>query len=396
LPPDVVIVGAGPAGATAALVLARAGVRVTLLDRARFPRHKLCGDTLNPGTLAILRRLGLEESLTRGALRLEGMRLTGPRGVAVEGRYPTGFTAAALTRRVFDHRLLLEAIGAGAAFEEGVTVTAALRDTGPVTAIAGVAARQAGGGPCVFRARVTIAADGRTSVLASSLELSRRPSAARRWAIGAYFEGVRDLQALGEMHVRPHHYIGVAPLPGGLTNAILVVPIAAARERGQPLSDRLVQELRGDAELSQRFAGARAVTPATVLGPMAVDVQPPACPGLLLAGDAAGFIDPMTGDGMRFAIAGGELAARAALKALDHGWDHVHRELAGWRRRVFGRKWMFNRAMRRLTESPASVGALASCAPLASRFLSRAIVYAGDVPQSGRAEALLHRHPEQG
>ena len=83
---DVLIAGAGPAGSIAALVLARAGARVTLVDRARFPRDKLCGDTINPGALAILGRLGLG-GVTDGGLRIEGMIVSGGGGVRVVGAY---------------------------------------------------------------------------------------------------------------------------------------------------------------------------------------------------------------------------------------------------------------------------------------------------------------------
>src|SRR5215203_4833180 len=111
---DVLISGAGPAGAIAALVLARRGVRVTLVDRARFPREKLCGDTINPGALSILRRLGLER-LTEGALPVRGMIVTG-QGVAI-------------SRRVFDERLVAAAAAAGAQVEEGVLVRGPVLET---------------------------------------------------------------------------------------------------------------------------------------------------------------------------------------------------------------------------------------------------------------------------
>src|SRR2546428_7105462 len=78
---DVLIVGAGPAGSVAATVLARAGARVRLVDRATFPRHKLCGDTVNPGTLALLRRLGLSAHIEERGLPVVGMRLTGGTGL---------------------------------------------------------------------------------------------------------------------------------------------------------------------------------------------------------------------------------------------------------------------------------------------------------------------------
>jgi flavin-dependent dehydrogenase len=111
---DVIVVGAGPAGAIAGLVLARAGARVRIVDRATFPRDKLCGDTVNPGTLAVLRRLGLSKLIDDGGLRVDGMLVTGPRGVAVEGRYPDGQHGRALVRRDMDWALLQQAIEVGA------------------------------------------------------------------------------------------------------------------------------------------------------------------------------------------------------------------------------------------------------------------------------------------
>src|SRR5437763_15889657 len=95
---DVVVAGAGPAGAVAAAVLARAGTRVALIDRATFPRHKLCGDTLNPGVLAILGRLALGSAAERCGVPIAGMILTGEDGSTIEGRYPGGLLARAIGR----------------------------------------------------------------------------------------------------------------------------------------------------------------------------------------------------------------------------------------------------------------------------------------------------------
>ena len=87
------------------------------------------------------------------------------------------------------------------------------------------------------------------------------------------------------------------------------------------------------------------------LGPLGVDSSAPGCPGLLLAGDAAGFVDPMTGDGLRFAIRGGELAARAALAEIESGVP-AFEQLRAWRVREFAGKWRVNRTLRTLVESP--------------------------------------------
>src|SRR5437588_3796478 len=119
---DVVIVGAGPAGAVAGAILARAGVRVRLLDRAIFPRDKLCGDTVNPGTIARLTQLGLASDLEARSLRVDGMVLSGDGGVVVEGRYPRGRSGRAILRRDLDAMLLRDAIAAGCEFDEGIAV----------------------------------------------------------------------------------------------------------------------------------------------------------------------------------------------------------------------------------------------------------------------------------
>src|SRR5438552_13024746 len=125
---DVLIVGAGPAGAVAGIVLARAGARVGMLDRATFPRDKLCGDTINPGTLARLDALGVAGPIEARGLRVDGMMVTGGRGVSVEGRYPAGQCGRAILRRDLDWILVQAAIAAGCQFDPAVAVRRARAD----------------------------------------------------------------------------------------------------------------------------------------------------------------------------------------------------------------------------------------------------------------------------
>src|SRR5262249_61388567 len=128
---------------------------------------------------------------------------------------------------------------------------------------------------------------------------------------------------IGDMQFRSGRYFVLAPVPGGLTNVCLV---NSSRPADPELADPtalLLGELARDPLLADRAAAARLAAPPVVLGPLAVDVAPAAVDGLLLAGDAAGFIDPMTGDGLRFAIHGGELAAAAPLDALAPGWTRT-------------------------------------------------------------------------
>ena len=404
---DVLIVGAGPAGTVAATVLARKGVHVRLVDRARFPRDKLCGDTINPGTLALLRRLELAGSLERRGLAIDGMIVTGADRVSVQSRYPDGLQGRSLLRRELDWSLLQQATAAGAEFEPCTAVRHPVIDGTDGGRVSGVVGDRCG----TVRARVVIAADGRHSTLAFALGLARHPRRPRRWAVGGYFENVTGVSTFGEMHVRRGGYIGVAPIPGGLVNVCVVKSLDAGRESaGDGQSDAsmfrdpeglLRREVACDWMLRERFAAARLVMPPVVLGPLAVDVRHHAVEGLLQAGDAAGFIDPITGDGLRFAVQGGELAAHAALEALDRGWTGVHTRLAAARRREFSTKWRFNRMLRALVSSPAALGAGEAVAAVAPSALRAIVRRAGDCNLAdgsvggtgGRGRKGGRRHP---
>ena len=371
---DVLIVGAGPAGSVAATVLARAGARVMVLDRATFPRPKLCGDTLNPGALSILRRLGLD-CAAGASVPLDGWIVTGEDGVQVEGRYDS-VNGRGISRGSFDAALMMAAAGAGARIEEGVLVQGPLVDSSsrcPVVTGLTVTGRQ--GESLHLRSRIVIAADGRYSRVARALGLSRAAPWPRRWAIGAYFEGVSGMTGFGEMHVRSTHYMGIAPLAHGITNACVVTP----NPGGKLPAECLTTLLRRDPMLGERFADARMVTFPICLGPLAVDARAAGAPGLLLAGDAAGFVDPITGDGLRFALRGGELAAREALRALDSGFADAHMKLFEARRREFAAKWRFNRTMRWIVTYPAAIRAAGYSAAILPHVLRHAIRYAGDV-----------------
>ena len=349
-----------------------------VLDRARFPRAKLCGDTVNPGALAILRRLRLDLAVA-GGVPVEGMLVTALPDVKVIGRYDGGVEGRSVPRRDLDSSLLRSAVDAGAWVEEGVLVRGPLADDGRVRGLT-IAGR--GGRSLRVTAPLVIAADGGPSRLARSLSLSRSAARPRRWAVGGYFENVTGLSRLGEMHVRRGHYIGVAPLPDGTTNACIVTGDRMALRQPGALLERA---LRSDALLRERFAAARLVAPPVCLGPLAVENHASGVPGLLLAGDAAGFIDPMTGDGLRFAFRGGELAALEAIAVLQHGDADAPARLDAARRREFRRKWYFDRLLRRLVSMPTAVRAGAAAAALAPAWLQYAIRFAGDVDDVRRS-----------
>lgn len=376
-PDDVTIVGAGPAGALAALVLARRGLRVRLLDRARFPRSKLCGDTLNPGALASLAHHVDLATLRPLGVPLAGMRLSGPGGVAVTGCYPSGVSGLSVTRLVLDAWLLDGARRAGVTVEEGVLVRGPAIGSGTVRGVRIATAA----GERDHPSRIVLGCDGRASVLARACGLAHTPAAPRRWAFGAYVHDVRGVDpAFGEMHVREGSYLGIAPVAGGLANVCLVLPrLRAAGAVARPW-DAIRETAAADPLLCDRFAGARLASRPVVLGPVAVDVLRAGVPGMLFAGDASGFVDPMTGDGLRLAIDGAQLAAAIAADVFDGrlAAEAAPEALDTARRRAFAAKWRFNRGLRALVDAPSLVRAATWAARAWPGAFEAVVRFAGD------------------
>jgi flavin-dependent dehydrogenase len=376
---DVLIAGAGPAGSIAALVLARAGARVLVVDRESFPREKLCGDTLNPGAIRFLASLGLTGGPLETAKPLAGMIVTGPHRRRVSARYPGGQVGLALTRADLDAWLLNQAVRAGARFESGLIARGPLLDgSGGRPLVRGLALDRRGSAGESIRmpATMTIAADGRHSTVARSMHLVSTPARPRRWAFGVYATGIDTVTDLGEMHVRPNYYLGIAPLPGGLSNVCVVT---GPRPGGRSPIEIVRRAIDADSTLRERFARAEFVSGVRVLGPLAVNARAAGADGLLLAGDAAGFVDPMTGDGLSLAMRGAQLAALEALRTLETGdFAGAVLRLDGARQEAFRAKLRFNRFVRRLVDSPVAIELAGLGSTVAPGLVARAVRFAGE------------------
>ncbi len=358
---DAVVVGAGPAGAATALLLARAGAEVLLLDRARFPRHKPCSEYLSPGTTAILKRLGggVLDAVERAShAKVYGMKVVAPDGAAMSGRF-AGAYSYALPRATFDTILVRAAERAGAVVREGVTVADLVWDG---AAVAGVVTRSGNGQRVTCHARIVVGADGLRSVVARRLGLVRS-SAPRRLAFTAHVGDVGGVDGLGELHVGDLGYVGLGPVGGGVTTVALVLPLRAVRASGRDYrgGTGFCAELERFPGLAGRFDPRRLVRDVLVTGPFAQWSRQAAADGVLLVGDAADFFDPFTGQGIYAALRGAELAAECLIPGLVSGIPGGRGPLPATalapylraRRRAFTGKWLLERLIGVGVGSPA-------------------------------------------
>ncbi len=310
---DVVIAGGGIAGASLAILLGRAGLEVELYERAQFPREKPCGEGLMPAGVAALERMGLAEAA--GGAPFYGVRYHfGVR--TAEGRFPQarGLPAAGLglRRRNLDHALL-----EAAARTPGVNVTVArveapLVENGRVTGL--VVCGEA------KRARLTVAADGAHSRIRHALGLDIPPQR-KRIGVRAHFRlAAGRLQTPWvDVYVCRGYELYVTPLPEG---ELLVAGLARAAALAAPIDRTFENWRRSQPELAARLEGAEQITPLASVSPLAGRARAGFAPGIVLLGDAAGFLDPITGGGMTQALMSAELLAEyvAAHRKAGEEW----------------------------------------------------------------------------
>ncbi len=282
---EILIVGAGPAGAALAIHLARMGREVVLLDRAKFPREKACGEGLMPAGVAALERLGVH---------VEGAAFRGVRyhhaGRVAEGQFRGGVCGAGMRRWNLDAALIAAARSSGAKVLEGVSVDDILWSG---TAVQGVVA-----GGETFQARLTVAADGANSRLRHKFGWDAS-TASRRYAVRRHYRG--EIEPWVQVHLENGCETYVTPLPAG------EIQIATLRERGNESGVALPEALRDLRPVGEPLGAS----------PLTVRARQRVTEGCVLLGDAAGTCDPVTGGGMAQALLSAELLAVHIGSGLD-------------------------------------------------------------------------------
>lgn len=306
---DAIVVGGGPAGSAAAALLAADGRRVLVIDRARFPRRKPCAECINPAGVDALRRLGvLDRVMAADPARVDGWRIASDGGPSFLGRFSGGVHGIALPRETLDAILLDHARAAGAGVRTGIKVTDLLRDEdGRVRGVVAGGEEIAG--------RIVIGADGLRSVVLRRLGLLARAPRLRKLALTAHVRGLPEMDGCGQVRARGRGCVGIAEVGGGVANVTVVVPAEQAHEVGGHADAYFDAALR-----ECGFLDAARVDDVLATGPFDCPVRRAVADGALLVGDAAGYYDPFTGQGIYRALRGAELAAEtvgAALRADD-------------------------------------------------------------------------------
>lgn len=390
---EVVVVGGGPAGAALAVRLARAGREVVVLERAPEWRWRAGGVFASPAAVGALRRTGLDEGTLRAVARpIPAMRVETPAGTSFRLTYGAeqgDAPAVGFDRSQLDPALLRLACDSGADIRLGATVIDVALDRGEITS------RGRDGAPASLRASVVVGADGLRSVVARAARVARPTHLEPRVGLTYHLEDADGTASRdARMCVLRDGYVGIAPVPGGRVNVGIVLGAswrqALAREGAEALARSIVEAIPPIAGDPGAWRFGRRCDPIAGAWPLGHRVTRRAGAtghrgqGWLLIGDAAGFLDPFTGEGLHRALVSAELAARTILANAGRR----HEALAAYDR-TMRRRFLAKDAVSWLVQTFLARPQLFEYA--ARRVASRASVRAtmglvmGDLVPAGRA-----------
>jgi geranylgeranyl reductase family protein len=319
---EILIVGAGPAGSALAYLLAQAGRDVLLIDKAGFPRDKTCGDGLTPRALGVLRHINLLEHVTAAGQRIEGLHFYAPNGARVASPIPAFGDLprflVVLPRMRLDYLILQHAIGGGARYREKVEASNVIREGGRVV---GVQAHTAHGREEI-RARYVVLATGAGVGLLERAQLLERPPQFGR-AVRGYYEGVGELTDAIEFHMHAVPLPGYAWIfPTSRQGANVGVGDFTDKEHqpGRPTPRQALDNFMVSPHVAERMAGATLQGNSLKGYPLRFDFPTArlAFPGLMLIGEAAGLVNPLTGEGIDYALESAEAAAEGLMETIRH------------------------------------------------------------------------------
>jgi len=342
---DVLIVGAGPAGSMAALKFARAGEKVLLIEAAAQLTRKVCGEYLCPAGVELLKSEGLEH-ITRRFLPIHGMDLFSARGTRVCTKFPAGL-GLAVNRLEFDSALLEEARQAGAEIRMGTRLESLEQ----------------------FKAQLLVGADGRSSTVSRLLDNDVKIPG-QRVALHCTLDSRRTNSRVGEMHLfEDGAFIGLDPTGPLEMNFSLVCEGSEIKKRGGPRGT-LQHYIGQSTDLSTRFPALPAGAKVEAVFPVTHKVKSVTPrPNVALIGDAAGFVDPLTGEGIYNGLLTAKLLSEAATL----------REYARGHRQQLAQKIRLNEAFQFVIRRPKLVEGIGKILATSQRRADNFIGIVGNV-----------------
>ncbi len=312
---DVAVIGAGPAGSSTAYFLTRQGFKVALLDKSSFPRDKTCGDGLTPRALSVLDDMGLLPSLVKVGHRVNAVEITVPNGrvammpIPREPKFPP--FSLVITRKILDAIICERAIASGAQFI-GEAHIQGIEEDGQGVVIRG----EQQGHPVNIRARVAVIATGANTKLLVNMNLLRTPPH-MMVAARTYFENVEGLQdhfCMSFQNVPLPGYGWLFPMNEGLAN----IGIGFSTREGRPSVQSALRSFFP--VIQDLLKHAHQIEPIRSY-PIRTDFATAPTFGnrILLVGEAAGLVNPLTGDGIDYALESGKIAAENLATAFDLG-----------------------------------------------------------------------------
>lgn len=354
---DVLVIGAGPAGAAVSTILARQGYRVLLLEKSHFPRPKLCGEFLAPECRPILQRLGaLDHALRAGARPISRWKLIAldERSVEIPMEWITRDSkpALGLSRARLDWILLDCARQAGVEVREGVMVAPRIqrKDYGFE-----IEATSGGASGLRFFGSLVIDASGRNSGFHTMVQPDASGSSSDRlFGCKIHLRELEGLGDLGELFFFSNGYGGLSNIEDGQTNLCFMTTEATLREAKGDRGRLLDLTMRSNPVARRRLQGLEFTSSWLGTGPITYGRRR-ATQGLLTIGDAFAFIDPFTGSGIFLALKGGELAAEVVDRAFTEGRrspEEITRRYHAEYRTMFGPRFRISTALRGFAFGP--------------------------------------------